>query len=372
MIMHKQSISHPQLAWLGLLILWLSSCGGQATSTPEVEPTQISPTEATTSALPAGVDSETNVFLLRGNPQRTGVYDVSAIRQPPEIEWQVKAGYSLLISPMIADGLLYTISTSGTMYALNVQTGQEVWSVEGLGQHENVGAIVGDKIISAGISRQVRAHDRHNGVELWTFETGYPVQGAPLVVADRVFIATYGEIYALNLQSGEPVWNVETGNTEDAYVGAPAYEDGVIYAGGGKTLFALDSQTGQEVWRVEKEEMFLGLAVANDTVYAGNWDRTFYAYNRLTGEELWTFQGQNEIWSFPAVMGTTVYAGNQTEVYAFDAKTGEVLWTFAADGPFVSEPLIADGVLYFSDGNHQVRRAPLHLYALDANTGNLL
>jgi outer membrane protein assembly factor BamB len=49
-----------------------------------------------------------------------------------------------------------------------------------------------------------------------------------------------------------------------------------------------------------------------------------------------------------------------------------LLWSFQAGGEPVSEPLITDGVIYFTDGNHEVRRRPLHLYALDATTGEPL
>jgi outer membrane protein assembly factor BamB len=47
----------------------------------------------------------------------------------------------------------------------------------------------------------------------------------------------------------------------------------------------LEADTGNEIWRVEKDEMFLGLAVANETIYVGNWDHHLYAFDRPVRNE---------------------------------------------------------------------------------------
>lgn len=354
----------------GLFVLSLSACGVRASLTPAMHATPTAYNEAATEPV-AGIEWESGVILLRGDRQRTGIYHISALREQPDVHWQAQVGHSLVVTPLVADDFLYAISVTGTMYALNVETGKVVWSVSGLGQHENAGAIAGEMLISAGVSRQVRARDRRTGEEFWAFETKYPVQGSPLIVEDRVFVATDREVYALDLESGELIWSTATGEDE-AYMGPPAYQEGMIYTTGGRLLLALDSQTGEVLWRVEKEEMFLGLAVANNIVYVGNWDRTLYAFDRSSGKELWAFHGDGEIWSFPAVTAETVYAGNNDRLYALDAQSGELRWSFQAGGKPVSEPLLSDGVIYITDGNHEVRRRPLHLHALDALTGEPL
>ncbi len=62
----------------------------------------------------------------------------------------------------------------------------------------------------------------------------------------------------------------------------------------------------------------------------------------------------------------TLYRGN---AYALDAQTGEQFWAFKTAGQAVSEPVVADGIVYFSDSNHEFPRGPRHVYALDALTG---
>ena len=347
---------------LGLFVMALSACRPQSTPVPIITP--ISTSVPTTTP-------ETNIVLFRANPQRTGEYSFPAIRELPEVVWKTKLSSTWLMPPLLADGILYTGSGDGVLYAVETETGKEVWSVEGFGQLESTGAIAGDTIVTAGYNQQVKALDRITGDKRWTFRTEYGVQGAPLIVDDRVYIATDRRVYALDLETGQSIWKVSTG-TEDAYMGAPAYEDGVIYTTGGKLLLALEAATGKEVWRTQKDEMFLGLAVANGLVYVGNFDHKLYAFDQSTGEEKWSFDGKEVFWSAPGLSEGTVYAGNNRTVYALDAPTGALLWSFEAESRSVSEPLLSDGVVYVSDSSHEFPRGPRHLYALDAQSGGQL
>ena len=372
-----------RVIWVGLVILVLVACGSNGKSTPNLDLTATADyatqlhlcctaTPQITATIPPPPPNNSNIVLDRGNAQRTGVYDVPSIRHQPEVKWQTKVSSTWLMPPMLADGMLYTGSGDGVLYALNAETGEMIWSAgvfEGL---ESTGAIAGDTIVTGGFSKLVQAFDRYTGNVLWKYKSGYVVQGSPLIVEDRVFIATDHVVYALGLQTGELIWKVATGN-EGAFMGAPAYDNGVIYTTGGKLLFALDSETGKEVWRVEKDAMFLGLAVANQHVYVGNWDLHLYAFDQSTGKEHWKFKGKGEFWSAPAVNGDMVYAGNIDQyVYALNTQTGELLWSYKTGGDAVSEPLIADGVVYVSDSSHLFPRGPRHLYALDALTGKEL
>src|SRR5215211_7404161 len=239
-----------RISGLGLILAGVISCAPQSTLTPEMVPTSIM--EAPTTPTPASDSGDRDIILYRGNSQRTGVYNFPAIRHRPEVKWQVNIGTAWLIPPMLAGGLLYAGSGDGTLYALNAETGEQVWSVGGFGQLEMTGAIADDRIIAGGYSKLVKALNRKTGDELWTYTTEHVIQGSPLIIDKRVYIATDHTVYALDLESGQLIWKVPTG-TEDAFMGAPAYDDGVIYTTGGKLLLALDAQTGKEIWRVKKD-----------------------------------------------------------------------------------------------------------------------
>src|SRR6266508_3699003 len=316
-------------------------------------------------------NSSTDVALYRGDLQRTGVYNFPAMRQEPSIKWQTKLSSTWLMPPVLADGILYTGSGDGILYAVDVQTGEKIWSTGGFSQLENSGAVAGDMLGVGGYDQRVRALDRHTGEVLWSFNTVSFVQASPLIVDERVYFATDRALYALDLLTGGLQWQAPTGN-EGAYMGAPAYEDGIIYTTGGKYLLALDSTNGKELWRIEHSDMFTALAVANGLIYVGNFDGYFYAFDQKNGAEKWKFQSGGLFWAAPAVEENTVYAGNDDLVYALNAQTGEQIWKFQMAGKAVSDPMLSDGVLYVSDSAHEFPRGPRHLYALDASSGELL
>ena len=346
--------------------LLLTAC---APATP-VLPTSATLPEPTHTPVPTKTSSaETTLF--RGDPQRTGVFDFPAIRGQPTIQWQTKLSSTWLMPPILADDILYTGSGNGTLYALDVQTGEKLWSTDGFSQLENSGAVGGDILVAGGYDGRVRALDRHSGEALWSFNTVYPVQASPLIVEDHVFVATDHTLYALDLATGKLQWQAPTGK-EGAYMGSPAYEDGVIYTTGGKSLLAMDGTDGKELWRIERGDMFTAPAVANGMVYIGNFDKYFYAFDQKTGTEKWKIWSDGLFWAGPAVEGDIVYAGNDDLVYALDAQTGEQLWMFQMAGKSVSEPMISDSVLYVSDSAHEFPRGPRHLYALDAASGEEL
>ena len=108
-----------------LLLLVIPACASSppATVIPDQADTPF-PTETTS----------TGITLYRGNTQRTGVFDFPAIRQEPNVAWQTKVSSTWLMPPVLADGTLYTGSGDGVIYALDVNTGQEIWSTGGFGQ----------------------------------------------------------------------------------------------------------------------------------------------------------------------------------------------------------------------------------------------
>ncbi len=59
-------------------------------------------------------------------------------------------------------------------------------------------------------------------------------------------------------------------------------------------------------------------------------------------------------------------------MYTLDALTGEVRWQFETPNTEVSDAVVSDGLIYFSDCNHEIPRQECNLYALEAETGTTL
>jgi outer membrane protein assembly factor BamB len=307
---------------------------------------------------------------------RTGVFNFPAIRQLPGVKWQTELDDLFMGTPLVADGVLYSGGSDGSLYALDAGTGEVLWSAGGFEIIETATAIAGDVIIGGGGNNLVRALDRRDGHPLWSFRATTFVFAAPLIVGDRIFIATYDKLHALDLQTGELLWEADTGD-EMAFVSAPAFAGDTIFVASGPRLLAFDASTGEERWRVESATQFWGLALAPHLVLLGNSDGYLYAYDQASGRELWKyasrFGGPDDIWSSPAAAGDTVYVGSRDGfVYALDAATGRELWEFETSGDSVGDPVVSVDAVYVSDSNHLLPPGPRRLHALDAATGQPL
>src|SRR5215211_4787920 len=142
------------------------------------------------------------------------------------------------------------------------------------------------------------------------------------------------------------------------------------------------------VWKFKtKGKILSSPLVVGSTVYIGSGDHNLYAINRATGAEKWKFETGGAVNSSPAFLNGVVFFGSvDGRFYAIDAETGKEKWKFATKGEsrfiapgihgaipktelmadpfdvFLSSPVVANGVVYFGSGDHNV-------YALDASTG---
>jgi outer membrane protein assembly factor BamB len=189
--------------------------------------------------------------------------------------------------------------------------------------------------------------------------------GAGATVADSPIIS------AVNLTTGELMWNVSTGPM--GYVGP----GGVV--GYGKYFYnnyldmkwhAVDLYTGEEVWTSDPAVSPWGTwwayasAVAYDKVYASCYDGHIYAYDVNSGRTVWNFSSGNSgtetpfgtwpFWGPPVVADGKVYASTGEHsptnpmtrgyrLYCLDAETGQPLWSIAFGGQ--ESKTIADGAL---------------------------
>ena len=236
-------------------------------------------------------------------------------------------------------------------------------------------------------------------VPLWTFPTGdeepkidlEAIYGTPLVSGGTVYFAAYsGDVYALSLETGEPLWNQpfdtdsaiiagialaetalyvadddgrlhvldpQTGRRTDVFDAgeiiwaAPLLAEGVLYvASVNGRLYALDAETFEPVWDAPFETghgLISDPVLADGTVLVGGIDRELHAVDAETGDERWSFGADNWFWGRPLVEDGTVYAPSlDGRLYALSFESGEERWSFEADNWFWTRPLVADGTVY--------------------------
>lgn len=127
-----------------------------------------------------------------------------------------------------------------------------------------------------------------DGSAFWQAPTETVETVAPVVGDERVYLAGWDRIAALERRSGDVVWEDDRGVHERL-----AFDGERLYAVRG-SLRALDSATGEERWRYYPDETVSAASVVGDTVYVGTARGDLVALNRTGDGGLF---GDRERWS---------------------------------------------------------------------------
>ena len=173
---------------------------------------------------------------------------------------------------------------------------------------------------------------------------------SPAVANGVVYIGSDDfNVYALNANTGAPMWKYTTGNFPSDSV---AVASGIVYAVS-IDLYALNASTGTLLWKYPNVCGHLcgrfSPTVANGVVYIGS-----DALNAATGALIWSSNAG--VYNSPAVANGVVYlAADYGEVYALNAGTGALLWRSQAGMyEFFASPAVINGVVYVGAGDGNV------------------
>jgi outer membrane protein assembly factor BamB len=280
--------------------------------------------------------------MFRGDPTHSGVYAGEGPRQFHRVKWKFPTGNRIVSSPVIDNKKIYFGSDDGNVYAVDAESGREIW-------------------------RRI---------------TRGPVPSTPAVAAGMVYFVSYdGNFYALNAETGALKWKFATGGERrfeakglhgmqpknqtiadpfDIYLSSPVVTEGMVYFGSGDGyLYALDAATGDLRWQFKTGDVVhASPAYVNGVVFVGSWDSYFYAVDAKTGAEKWRFHAgedplmHNQVGfqSSPSIIDGTVYTGcRDAQVYALDAATGKEKWRFDnALSWVITSPAVTSGKVFFA------------------------
>src|SRR5579864_2473500 len=150
-----------------------------------------------------------------------------------ELQWmfQARSLEKYEATPLVVDGVMYTIQDPNDVVALDAVTGRVFWMYSYTPSKEarpccgrlNRGvAVLGDTLFMGTIDARLIALDAKNGKPLWNIEVGKPDVGyaithAPLIVKDKVIVGVAGGEYgirgyiaAYEAKTGKEVWRFYT------------------------------------------------------------------------------------------------------------------------------------------------------------------
>src|SRR6476659_395496 len=189
------------------------------------------------------------------------------------------------VTPLLVDGVMYTIQSPNDVFALDAATGKTIWTYlhkpaagtvnPCCGNLTRGVAILGDKLFLATLDAQMIAITAKTGKELWKTEVAdykqqYAMTVAPIVVKDKVisgvaggehgvrgFLAAYDvntgkEIWRFNTvpgpgDPGYETWLGKTGNAGPDYNGDNRVGDNLYSS----SVIAVDADTGKLKWHYQ-------------------------------------------------------------------------------------------------------------------------
>ncbi len=284
-------------------------------------------------------------------------------------KWSFNTGSVIFSSPAVANGMVYFASRNGgILYALNEQTGSEVWGRGYLNYFIASSPAIADGKVFYGSwcsascfqNGQFVALDASTGAVVWANATlpSSSVSSSPAVDNGRVFFGLDdGSVTALNETNGKAIWRVIPGGAV-AIRNAPAIAYGRVYIGTATRFFALDEMTGATDWSFNTgNSNSTSAAVSNGIVYFGTGKGNVYAVNATTGVQKWVAATGAAVSSSPALsLGSNMVlvGSNDHYLYALNATSGVRLWRYVTGAPIWSSPAVADGRVFFGSDDYNV------------------
>ncbi len=178
-----------------------------------------------------------NFLHTNGNYDQTRYYPARQINASnvgdlrPAWIFQTEVVESMETSPIIVDGVMYVTTSFNHVYALNAETGEQIWHYKHkmgpittycCGPNNRGVAVYGDMVYMGTLDARLLALDAKTGKLLWNVEVGDPELGysetmAPTAVNGKILIGTNGGEYgirgfvkAYDWKTGDLLWHFHT------------------------------------------------------------------------------------------------------------------------------------------------------------------
>lgn len=314
---------------------------------------------------------------------------IKLINSRPPILWEYPVGNTVMASPTIDEGTIYSGSLddfkSSTFYAFDTMTGEEKWGKSVKGSVTTSPVISNEMLYFCTDDGFCYGVDKNTGQEYWAMSPEERDLDAsncdkcalrfsqPIVEDTLLYVGSLDHnLYALDSQTGVIRWSFNTG---DSILSAPTISNGRIYLGSndGK-IYVIDARTGIELHNFSippslntnsEPGIYATPLIDSTTIYAVN--GSLLALDIHSGNILWEFSGQSplgQIIGNPSMFENSIITPTIDAIYAIDKATGEPIWKFSdiKGGVFFS-PVLENGSIYFGDSSG-------YLYILNAKTGH--
>jgi len=280
------------------------------------------------------------------------------------VKWKYKTNGPINSTPLVANWKVMFLSHDGTFYALNQTDGKLIWKFKTKGESKfNVkdyyngsfkpdfwdfylsSAIIHNDLLYFGSSdSNVYALNIESGEKVWSFKTGGSIHSSPAIYGNSLVIGSWdSKIYCLNASTGKENWSYATGKDTETYIwlgiqASPSIEKGIVYIGSRDAKFyALNIETGDTLWtnnNFDRSWMPSSAAIGKENIYTGSSDSfSFFSINKKTGTINYATKTNAYTFSSPAIDNEMGYIGSTNgRLYGIELTSGDIKWEFETIG----------------------------------------
>lgn len=259
-------------------------------------------------------------------------------------EWSISNGNDLVsgrLIPVVYDGNVYHISSSGNLLSIDLESGKKLWS-KSTEDVISAGLDVNFKTISYGtLDGQLVTLDQRNGQEIWRSPTSSESLSPPVHSGSHIVIQTIdGRITGFNAKTGQQDWFYQTvvptltlRGTSWPYIdqgfvftGFANGKIAMIYPDSGAVRLELPVTLNEGKSELERIVDVDGRSIiVNGILVAASYQGNISAINLRDGRPAW----QEELSTFKdlASNGNRIVAVDSKDIVkAFGTATGALIW----------------------------------------------
>ena len=223
---------------------------------------------------------------------------------------QAKGWYQA--KPASENGLIIVPSTDRNIYAVDKETGTEVWVYRGEYAFITEPLVVDDKVIVSAQDHMVIVLDNSTGKELYRVEMKGAVLATPLYDpgSGSLFVGSLGrEMISFDLESGDVNWTYNPADLSTIWATPVLLDNQLIFTDKTGKIIALDPETGEDLWQNNAGgTVIAGVALVGDQGFlVAREDGTMSYYSSESQSGDWTVTVPGNIYSTPIVHGEQIF-----------------------------------------------------------------
>jgi outer membrane protein assembly factor BamB len=312
------------------------------------------------------------VYAMDGGVQVSAL-DAATGRQIWQVDLTPKGqqGNAFGGGPSFWQGRLYVATGFAEIVALNPATGKVIWRTSVSAPVHAPPTVAQGRVFAVTVENRLDVVATDDGHALWSHsgipETADLIGGASPAVEGEVVVVGYssGELYALTVDNGRPLWTSNLAAVHDVNAiaaladirGRPIIDRGLVFAVSHSGLTAaIDLRTGERVWEQQIGSSSSPWSVGDYLYMLAN-DNTVVCLTRKEGKIRWLqrlprfddekAQSGPIYWAGPVLGGDRlIAASSKGNAMSVSAETGKIVGRRdLADAAYI-EPVIADNTLY--------------------------